>query len=234
MSDAITRASRPLTWKHGLGALVWVAVVLAFALTTNSYYSSLGATVGLFAMLGLGMVLVTGYAGQFSLAVGAFYGIGAYATTLLTVNFGWYGLLALAAGAVIAGIVGWALARPLFRLRGHFLAMATLALTEIFYLSVNNAQFTGGSTGMGGIRPLDLFGLTLNTGASHMILNWVTVGAILWGMLMLRNGREGRALLAIRGNEAAAAAAGINIASSKAMLIPAEYAPVRPTSTPTR
>lgn len=221
MSNAITRAKRPLTWKHGAGIFAWVAVVVVYAFSTNGYYSSLGASVGLYAMLGLGMVLVTGYAGQFSLAVGAFYGIGAYATTLLTVNFGWYGLLGLVAGAVLAGIVGWILARPLFRLRGHFLAMATLALTEIFYLSVNNAQFTGGSTGLGGIRPLDLFGFTLKTGASHVLLNWLTVGAILWGMLMLRNGREGRALLAIRGNEAAAAASGINIASSKARVFTA-------------
>ncbi len=221
MSNAITRAKRPLTWKHAAGIVAWIAVVFVFAFSTNGYYSSLGASVGLYAMLGLGMVLVTGYAGQFSLAVGAFYGIGAYATTLLTVNFGWLGLLGLAAGALLAGIVGWVLARPLFRLRGHFLAMATLALTEIFYLSVNNAQFTGGSTGLGGIRPLDIFGLTLKTGASHVLLNWLTVGAILWGMLMLRNGREGRALLAIRGNEAAAAASGINIASSKARVFTA-------------
>lgn len=221
MSDAITRAARPLTWKHGVGVVLWIAVVVIFAFSQSAYYVSLGASVGLLAMLGLGMVLVTGYAGQFSLAVGAFYGIGAYATTLLTVKFGWYGLLALAAGAAIAGVVGWLLARPLFRLRGHFLAMATLALTEIFYLSVNNATFTGGSTGLGGIKPLDIFGFSLRTGASHMILNWLVVGVVLWGMLMLRNGREGRALLAIRGNEAAAAASGVNIASSKARVFTA-------------
>lgn len=221
MSNAITRAARPLTWKHGAGALAWIAIVLVFALSTNVYYSSLGATVGLLALLGLGMVLVTGYAGQFSLAVGAFYGIGAYGSTLLTVKFGIYGVLALVLAAVIAGVIGWALARPLFRLRGHFLAMATLALTEIFYLSVNNADFTGGSTGLGGLRPLNLFGLELASGASHMILNWTAVGVVLWGMLMLRSGREGRALLAIRGNEAAAAAVGINIASSKARVFTA-------------
>lgn len=221
MSESITRPLRMLTWKHGVSAAVWIGVVVAFALTANGYYAGLGASVGILALLGLGMILVTGYAGQFSLAVGAFYGIGAYGATILTVKFGWYGLLALVASATIASIVGFALARPLFRLRGHFLAMATLALTEVFYLLVNNSSDVGGSTGMGGLRPLDVFGLTFTTAQSHLILNWLMAGAVLWGALMLRKGREGRALLAIRGHEAAAASAGINIASSKARVFTA-------------
>lgn len=207
--------------RHGIAAAAWIIVVVVVSTTTNAYYAGLGASVGILALLGLGMVLVTGYAGQFSLAVGAFYGIGAYGSTLLTTKFGWAGLLALVVGAAVAGIVGFALARPLFRLRGHFLAMATLALTEVFYLSVNNAGFTGGSTGLGGIRPLTVFGLELTSPASHLVLNWALVGAVLWGALMLLNGREGRALLAIRGHEAAAAATGINIPSSKARVFTA-------------
>ncbi|MFS0865749.1 ATP-binding cassette domain-containing protein [Microbacterium sp. 179-B 1A2 NHS] len=221
MSESTPRIRPVLTWKHAAAAVVWIVVVVVFASTTNGYYAGLGASVGILALLGLGMVLVTGYAGQFSLAVGAFYGIGAYGSTLLTVEFGWYGLLALVVAALVAATIGFLLARPLFRLRGHFLAMATLALTEVFYLLVNNSEDVGGSTGMGGIRPLDLFGFAFTTSQSHMILNWVIVGVVLWGALMLRNGREGRALLAIRGHEAAAAAAGINIASSKARIFTA-------------
>ncbi|WP_341578239.1 branched-chain amino acid ABC transporter ATP-binding protein/permease [Microbacterium schleiferi] len=221
MSESTLRTRPVLTWKHAVAAVVWVAVVVVFASTTNGYYAGLGASVGILALLGLGMVLVTGYAGQFSLAVGAFYGIGAYGSTLLTVKFGWYGLLAMVVAAAVAGLVGFLLARPLFRLRGHFLAMATLALTEVFYLLVNNAEFTGGSTGLGGIQPLEILGFSFATSQSHMILNWVIVGVVLWGALMLRNGREGRALLAIRGHEAAAAAAGINIVSSKARVFTA-------------
>jgi len=221
VSDITTRTRPVLSWKHAAAAIAWIVAIVVFASATNGYYAGLGASVGILALLGLGMVLVTGYAGQFSLAVGAFYGIGAYGSTLLTVKFGWYGLLALVLAALVAGAVGFLLARPLFRLRGHFLAMATLALTEVFYLLVNNADFTGGSTGLGGIRPLELFGFAFTTSQSHMILNWMIVGIVLWGTLMLRNGREGRALLAIRGHEAAAAAAGINIASSKARVFTA-------------
>lgn len=219
MSD--TPKFNMLGWKYGVAAVTWIVVVTLVATTSNSYYAGLGASVGLLALLGLGMVLVTGYAGQFSLAVGAFYGIGAYGSTILTVNFGWYGLLALVVAAVLAGLIGFVLARPLFRLRGHFLAMATLALTEVFFLLVNNASYTGGSSGMGGLSPLDVFGLTFSSPESQMTLNWIVVGVVLWGTLMLRKGREGRALLAIRGHEAAAASAGINIASSKARIFSA-------------
>lgn len=221
MSETSAHSPHLLHWKHGTAAVAWIAVVVVFATTSSTYYAGLGASVGLLALLGLGLVLVTGYAGQFSLAVGAFYGIGAYGSTILTVKFGWYGLLAMALAAIVAAVVGFALARPLFRLRGHFLAMATLALTEVFYLLVNNSSYTGGSTGMGGLRPLDVFGLVFSTSQSHMILNWLVVGVVLWGALMLRKGREGRALLAIRGHEAAAASAGINIASSKARVFTA-------------
>ncbi|MCK3769484.1 branched-chain amino acid ABC transporter ATP-binding protein/permease [Microbacterium aerolatum] len=221
MSEKTVRSLQMLTWKHAVGVVVWIGAVVLFATTSNAYYAGLGASVGILALLGLGMILVTGYAGQFSLAVGAFYGIGAYGSTILTVKFGWYGLLALVVAAVVAAAVGFALARPLFRLRGHFLAMATLALTEVFYLLVNNSSYTGGSTGMGGLRPLDVFGFTFASSQSHMILNWLIVGVVLWGALMLRRGREGRALLAIRGHEAAAASAGINIASSKARVFTA-------------
>ncbi|MBZ2195448.1 branched-chain amino acid ABC transporter ATP-binding protein/permease [Occultella gossypii] len=215
------RSPLTLSWRHGVAAAVWIGIVLLFAGLANAYYAGLGATVGILALLALGMVLVTGYAGQFSLAVGAFYGIGAYGSTLLTVKYGWYGLVALVLAATVAGVLGYAIARPLFRLRGHFLAMATLALTEVFYLSVNNAGFTGGSTGMGGIQPLDLFGFSLSSSASHVVVNWVVVGLVVWGILTLRKGREGRALLAIRGHEAAAAAAGVNIPSAKARVFTA-------------
>lgn len=221
MSEKRANGTRVVTWRHGLGAAAWVVVVVVFASTANVYYTGLAASIGLLALLGLGMVLVTGYAGQFSLAVGAFYGIGAYGSAVMTVKFGWYSLLALVIAALISGAVGFLLARPLFRLRGHFLAMATLALTEVFFLLVTNLQSLGGSSGIGGINPLNLFGLQIASTQSFVILNWLVVGAVLWGSLMLRNGREGRSLLAIRSQETAAASAGVNIISAKTRIFTA-------------
>src|SRR5688572_22769482 len=91
-----------LRWSHGAGALVWIAVVIAAGLGLSDYWQGIGASVGLMALLALGMILVTGYAGQFSLAVGAFYGVGAYGSALLTMNFGWLGIAAILVSAAVA------------------------------------------------------------------------------------------------------------------------------------
>ncbi|MDB5876127.1 MAG: hypothetical protein JWQ07_5569, partial [Ramlibacter sp.] len=203
-----------LRWSHGGAALVWIIVVAAAGLGLTDYWQGIGASVGLMALLALGMILVTGYAGQFSLAVGAFYGVGAYGSALLTMNFGWLGILAIVVSAVFAAGAAYLLGRPIFRLRGHFLAMGTLALSEVFFLLVNNLEITGGSSGLP-LSALDVFGFELFDTSQHFILNWLIVGLVLWGCLRLAVGREGRALKAIRGHEAAAASAGIDIAASK-------------------
>jgi branched-chain amino acid transport system permease protein len=203
-----------LRWSHGAAALVWIALVAAAGLGLTDYWQGIGASVGLMALLALGMILVTGYAGQFSLAVGAFYGIGAYGSALLTMNFGWLGIMAVVVSAAFAAGAAYVLGRPIFRLRGHFLAMGTLALSEVFFLLVNNLEITGGSSGLP-LSALDVFGFELFDTSQHFILNWLLVGLVLWGCLRLAVGREGRALKAIRGHEAAAASAGIDIAASK-------------------
>jgi branched-chain amino acid transport system permease protein len=193
---------------------VWIIVVAAAGLGLSDYWQGIGASVGLMALLALGMILVTGYAGQFSLAVGAFYGVGAYGSALLTMNFGWLGIAAIVASAAVAAGAAYLLGRPIFRLRGHFLAMGTLALSEVFFLLVNNLEITGGSSGLP-LSALDIFGFELLETSQHLILNWLLVGLVLWGCLRLAVGREGRALKAIRGHEAAAASAGIDIVASK-------------------
>ncbi|GAA3704583.1 branched-chain amino acid ABC transporter ATP-binding protein/permease [Arthrobacter ginkgonis] len=213
-ADRARPRAHGLGWRHGAGALIWILAVIAAGLCLAPYWQGIGASVGLMALLALGMILVTGYAGQFSLAVGAFYGIGAYGSALLTMNFGWAGLLAIVASAAVAAVAAYLLGRPIFRLRGHFLAMATLALSEVFFLLVNNLEITGGSSGLP-LSALNVFGVDLFDTGQHFILNWLIVGLVLWGCLRLAVGREGRALKAIRGHEAAAASAGIDIGSSK-------------------
>ncbi len=195
--------------------VVWVAAVLLASFVLGEFYLGLAATVGINALLALGLILVTGYAGQFSLAQAAFYGIGAYGSALLTVKLGWPGLLALAASAAVAAVLAYALGKPIFRLRGHFLAMGTLALTEIFFLLVNNLKVTGGSSGFGGIGYLNVFGFEFQTLRSQFWLTWLVVGAVLWGSLRIGRSREGRALRAVRGHEAAAAACGVDVTWAK-------------------
>jgi ABC-type branched-subunit amino acid transport system ATPase component/ABC-type branched-subunit amino acid transport system permease subunit len=190
--------------------VLWIAALAVLPSLLGSYLVGVGATVGINTLLAIGLILVCGYAGQFSLSTAAWYGIGAYGTALLTVKAGWPALLALVVSAAVAAAFAYALGPPIFRLRGHFLAMGTLALTTIFYLVANNIQIAGGATGFGGILPFSIFGFEFAELTSQFWLIWLVVGAVLWGALRMGRSREGRALRAIRGHEAAAAACGIN------------------------
>jgi len=196
-------------------AAATVIVIAVLPGVLGDYYLGLGYTIGMNALLALGLILVTGFAGQFSLAQAAFYAIGAYGSALLTVKAGWPAAAALVVSALGAALVAYALGKPVFRLRGHFLAMGTLALTEIVYLLVNNLSFTGGSSGFGGIMPFSLGQVEFDDLRSQFWLVWSVVAATLWASLRIRRGREGRALRALRSHEAAAAACGIPISWTK-------------------
>ena len=201
-----------------LAVALWILFMVALSSLLGSFYLGLASTVGINALLALGLILVTGFAGQFSLAQGAFFGIGAYGSGLLTMQLGWPVGLALVVSAAVATAVGYALGRPIFRLRGHFLAMATLALTEIFFLTVNNLSVTGASSGFG-VEPFSLFGFAFTSLPSQFLLVWLTVGAVLWASLRIRRSREGRALRALRGHEAAAASCGVGVSASKTRVL---------------
>ncbi len=198
-----------------LAIVVWLAVVIIFPLVAGDFYTGLATTIGTNCLLAIGLVMVTGYAGQFSLAPAAFYAVGAYGTALMTVNMGVPGLVAMLISAGIALAIAYAIGRPIFRLRGHFLAMGTLALTEVFFLLANNLEATGGSSGFGGIPPLTVVGFSFDTLPKQFWLAWVVVGAALWAALRIGKSREGRALRALRGHEAAAEACGVNVPWSK-------------------
>lgn len=218
MSDV---SRQPVSAGRARGALpfavaaAWIMVVLVSPPVLGPYYVGVAATVGITAILAMGIVLITGLAGQFSLAQAAYFGVGAYGSGLLTVRLGWPPVLALAVSAGVAVGSAYLLGRPIFRLRGHFLAMGTLALAEIFYLTVGTHPGAGASSGFGGIEPMSLFGYRLAGIDQQYFLVWIVLGLCLWGMLRLRSSREGRALLAVRGHETAAAACGIDVGWSK-------------------
>jgi ABC-type branched-subunit amino acid transport system ATPase component/ABC-type branched-subunit amino acid transport system permease subunit len=214
VSDPATLAKSPLV-RAAAAVLAAVVVVGVLPFVLDSYLLGVGSTVGIHALLALGLILVTGYAGQFSLAQAAFFGIGAYGSGLLTTEVGLPAGLALVATAAIATALAYALGKPIFRLRGHFLAMGTLALTAIFFTLANNVGFAGGSSGFGGIEPFSLFGIELSTLRSQFWAIWAVLGVALWCSLRIRASREGRALRALKGHEAAAASCGVNIAWSK-------------------
>lgn len=190
-----------------LGAVVVAVLPLLFTTRYSTNLLILGSAMGIGT---LGLVVVLGYAGQISLAQAAFYGIGAYAVALGTTQWGinwWIALvLGLAAAAVAGGILGTAT----LKLGGHYLAMVTICFQVIFTLVATNwITFTGGPDGISNIKRPP-FVIPLNSAQRYawfaLTALFLVAGVVWW----LRDTALGRAMRAIRENELAAEALGIN------------------------
>jgi branched-chain amino acid transport system permease protein len=170
----------------------------------------------IFSTVVLGLNLLMGYAGQVSLGHAGFMAIGAYAVALGPHHYGLNPWISLILGVVIVSIIAWVIGRPILRLQGYHLAMATLAFGAIVSLILNNeVDFTGGPDGMPVAR-INLKGLF---GWSHVYSWYVLAGIMLVGtLLMLANllgSKTGRALRAVHDSEVAASVLGIDVAKYK-------------------
>jgi branched-chain amino acid transport system permease protein len=198
----------------------WLLVALLIALPLlfpgNYYVTVVGASALLHAILAVGLNLLMGYAGQISLGHAAFFGLGAYSSAILTIRYGVNPWLALGAGLVLAGGVAYLIARPVLRLKGHYLAMATLGFGIIVHiLLVQTGGLTGGPDGIGGIPTLSLFGWAIDSDARWYGVLAATLLILVLGALNLMDSRSGRALGAIHGAEVAAGMMGIDTAAAK-------------------
>ena len=198
----------------GLGLLMAVLLVLPWVVP-NSYYMDLAIRIGINAIIVIGLNLLIGFAGQISLGHAGFLGIGAYSSAVLPTHFGWHPLLAMAAGAAATAVIAAVVARPIFKLKGNYLAMATLGLGIIINIVLRNeAQWTGGPDGMP-VPAMALFGFELNTDRHWY---WVVAAMLtfsVWASLNMIDSPFGRALRALHGSEVAAQVVGVNIVRYK-------------------
>ncbi|MBS1142945.1 MAG: amino acid/amide transporter rane protein 2, family [Proteobacteria bacterium] len=198
----------------GLYIVMAILAVLPF-IVPNSFYLDLVIRMAINAVIVLGLNLLIGFAGQISLGHAGFLGIGAYASAVLPTHFGWHPLLAMAAGAVVTGLLAGLVARPIFKLKGHYLAMATLGLGIILNIAIRNeAQWTGGPDGMP-VPTMGLFGFEL---ASDKQWYWVVallLSVSVWASLNLIDSPFGRALRALHGSEVASQVVGVDVVRYK-------------------
>ena len=196
-----------------LFALVVLAIWVGL---DNEYYFTLLNFVGIHTLLVVGLNLLVGYAGQISLGHAAFFGLGAYTSGILTATCGVNPWLALLAGLAVSGSAAFLIGVPALKLRGYYLAMATLGFGIIVSIILSQAQpLTGGPSGLSGIPPLTLAGFPLNTARRLYPLIWLAVGLILALSANLVDSRAGRALRALNDSEAAAASLGVDTARLK-------------------
>ncbi|WP_239002909.1 branched-chain amino acid ABC transporter ATP-binding protein/permease [Rhodovastum atsumiense] len=190
--------------------LLAVVVLAVLPLGLGPYGVTLMNYIGLSALAALGLVLLTGVGGLTSFGQAAFVGIGAYATAVLTTEFGaspWLGLLA---GLAVAGAVAMVLGAATLRLSGHLLPLSTIAWGLALFFLFGNLDLLGRHTGISAIPPVTLGGWSLGSAAASYYLVWgATVAALLLAARLLES-RQGRAIRALRGGTAMAESLGID------------------------
>jgi branched-chain amino acid transport system permease protein len=200
--------------------LAFFALVLAAPLALGDYPVVLLAYVGLSALVGVGLVLLTGVGGLTSFGQAAFVGISAYATALVTTSSGgpawlhspWVGLaVALALAALAAVLLG----SFTLRLSGHYLPLGTIAWGIAIYIVFGNLEALGGHTGLGGIPPIELLGVPLDTPRRMCWLVWAFVAAAVFTTENLLDSRPGRAIRALRGGRLMAESMGVDTARAR-------------------
>jgi branched-chain amino acid transport system permease protein len=210
-----------------LAPLVLLAVVIAAAPLAfpSGFYYEIGASIFIAALAVVGLNLLMGFAGQVSLGHAGFWGLGAYAVAIGPAHLGIPPLASLLLGLVLSVIVAWLAGRPILRLRGHYLAVATLGFGFLVTMVLTNeARWTGGPDGMSVAR-LDILGFVMR---GSRMWYWVSAGVLLagiWLALNIVDSPTGRALRALHDSQVAAAINGVDVARYKlaAFTISAAY-----------
>ncbi|HWK68232.1 MAG TPA: branched-chain amino acid ABC transporter permease [Rhizobiaceae bacterium] len=194
------------------GVVLLVAAAVAFPFFGSSSAVTVMALGGLFAIVAIGLNLLVGYAGKISFGHNAFMALGAYATGILTVNHDWSPLAAMIAATVGTGLVAFVIGAPLLRVRGHYLAMITLAFAQIVIIvSTRWTEVTGGLTGIPGVPDFRIFGFEFDTRLKMYYLIWFVAIALFVLSFRIVDSRFGRALRALGAHEAAAGALGVDV-----------------------
>ncbi len=206
--------------KPETGGILTLAIIIAVLplFLPNSFYFDVVILVGINAIVCVGLNLLIGYAGQISLGHAGFFALGAYFSGILVSNHDWPPLSAMLGGATFVAVLSYVLARPIMKLRGHYLAMGTLGMGIVISIVLNQeGDLTGGPDGM----PVLGFSLLGWEPEGELTWYWMVGGVLLiavWLALNLINSPVGRALRAVHGSEVAAGVAGVNVARYKILV----------------
>jgi len=204
---------------RGFLALAVVVALLPVLFPDNYFVTVVGVTIGFNVMLAVALNLFIGFAGQISLGHAAFFGMGAYASAILTTRYGWSPWPAMGVGLVIVYVVALLISRPILKLKGHYLAMATLGFGIIVnIIMVEAVDWTGGPDGMSGIPGLELFGWAVDSDLRWYAVMAVVMLATVLLSLNIIDSRAGRALRAVHGSEVAAQTLGVDTARVKSQV----------------
>jgi branched-chain amino acid transport system permease protein len=196
--------------------LAFAALALVPFVAPNNYILGLGVLFCIYWILVASLNLLMGFAGQISMSHAAFFGLGAYASGILSAKFGWSPWAGLVAAVVVAATSAIVIGLPSLRLRGHYLAMATLGFNAIVSVLFTELYgLTGGPEGLSNVPGLAIGDFKLKDPRLFFVVAWLATLAV---MLVIRNVLEssaGRGLRALAGSELAAASLGVDVFRTK-------------------
>jgi branched-chain amino acid transport system permease protein len=189
----------------------FAALMLVFpALPVPDFWVTQGIYIGLYALVAMGLVLLTGVAGLTSFGQAAFVGIGAYASAFLVTKMGVSPWLTLFVGQALAIVTALVIGAITLRMSGHYLPLATIAWGLVLYYTMGNMEWLGKYDGLLGIPSLTLFGHDLGTGRALHVLVWALALAAAWCVTNLLDSRPGRAIRSLKSGSTMAEAMGIS------------------------
>lgn len=197
-----------LARRFGLWALVLVLASIAVLPVPEFWITQLNY-IGLYSLVCIGLVLLTGVAGLTSFGQAAFVGIGAYTTAYLTLNTGMSPWLTLFVGLAITAASALIIGGLTLRMSGHYLPLATIAWGLSLYYLLGNVDALGKYDGLLGIKSLSLFGWDVGQGRGFFVLTWTVVVVAALAMLSLLDSRPGRAMRSLYGGTQMAEAMGV-------------------------
>jgi branched-chain amino acid transport system permease protein len=199
--------------------LVTAFVLLLPVVLGDRYYLNAMNFIALYSMVAIGLCLLTGYGGQLSMSHAAFFAIGAYGSSILCLRAGFHPVLAIFASQLVSALISWAIGWIVLRLKGHYLAIATLSFTVIIESLLKNwVSLTGGLQGLSSIPPIRIAGFAVNTDWRFYFLVWPIMMLLQLFALNLVDSRMGRVFKAIKEGEDVARLFGADVKKYKIKL----------------
>lgn len=192
-----------------------VGVIGIAPMVAPAFYVTLLNYIGLYSLVALGLVLLTGVAGQTSFGQAAFVGLGAYTTAVLTTQYGMSPWFTLIIALAITLAVGYLLGIITLSMGGHYLPLATIAWGISLYFLMGTIESFGGFTGITGVPAVTLFGFKLEKEGEFYYFIWIVVLAALWCIANLLDSRPGRAIRALKQGSTMVEAFGIHPGRTK-------------------
>jgi branched-chain amino acid transport system permease protein len=201
----------------------WIGISVALCLLPfilgDGYYLSVMNFIALYSIVAIGLCLLTGYGGQLSMSHAAFFGIGAYTSAILSTHFGLNPLVSIFISQVIAASVAWAIGVVVLRLKGHYLAIATLSFTIIVeILIIETAWLTGGLQGLSSIPYISFGNFMIDTDWKFYFTIWPITMLVMLFSINLVDSRMGRIFRATKESEDIARLFGADVKKYKVKL----------------